>query len=317
MRPEQVRRYLPAIRRFSPHVSFTGGEPLLYHREIVDLTAAARGIGLEVSVVTGAGWVTNESMARRRVEELVAAGIVHMVISWDPYHEEFAPREKALALARAACDAGIDVEVRTAIPASRQLDDYQAPFRHLPVRFQFTWPTKLGTARHLPDEDFRWSDAPPGGVCDAVLRAVIEPDGMVYACCGPGHFTRRPSPLAVGNAEEEPLDDILARGANDPILEAISLIGPLGLYRFLQAHPNGRATVAPRQRYTGICELCLDINSSPAAVAALRARLEDMDAQILLAAARMWAERQQCPTADVPSPSMPPTEAYGDAHHVG
>jgi hypothetical protein len=290
MRLEQARRYLPAVRRFSPHLSFTGGEPLLFHRDVVTLTAEARALGLGVSVVTGAGWVKNAAMARRRVEELAAAGIGHLVISWDPYHEEFAPRENALAVARAACAAGIDVEVRSAVAPGADLEAYQAPFRHLPLRFDFTWPTKLGTARHLGDGDFHWSEDPPKGVCSAVLRAVVEPEGMVYACCGPGHFTRRPSPLALGNAEEEPLEDILARAVDDPILAAISTIGPHGLYRLLQGRDG--AAVAGRRRYSSICELCLDLNGSPATVAALRARLEEQDAQILLAAAAMWMQRR-------------------------
>jgi hypothetical protein len=291
MRLEQARRYLPAIRRFSPHLSFTGGEPLLFHRDVVALTLEARALGLEVSVVTGAGWVKDDALARRLVGELARAGVSHLVVSWDPYHEEFAPREHALAVVRAGCDAGIDVEVRAALPHGRDSADYEAAFRGLPVLFQHVWPTQLGTARHLPDEDFFWSDSPPKGRCSAVLRAVIEPDGMVYACCGPGHFTRRPSPLALGNAEEEPLEAILERAARDPILEAINLIGPYGLHRLLQTRPDGAATVATRPRYSGVCELCLDINGSPQAVRALRERLEEQDAQILLAAARMWAER--------------------------
>jgi hypothetical protein len=293
MRLEQARRYLPAIARFSPHLSFTGGEPLLFHRDVVALAAEARALGLEVSVVTGAGWVRNDAMARRRVAELARAGVSHLVVSWDPYHEEFAPREQALAVVRAGCDAAMDVEVRTTLPSGRDRADYEEPFRGLPVWFEQTPPTQLGTARHLPDGNFFWSDSPPKGRCSAVLRSVIEPDGMVYACCGPGHFTRRPSPLALGNAEEEPLDAILERAVRDPILEAISLIGPHGLHRLLQARADGGATVATRRRYSGVCELCLDINGSPEAVRALRQRLEDQDAQMLLAAARMWMERPQ------------------------
>jgi hypothetical protein len=295
MRPEQVRRYLPAIRRFSRHVSFTGGEPLLYYREILALAAQAKQLGLEVSVVTGAGWVTGEAMARTRVRELVAAGISRMVISWDRYHEAFTPREHALTVARAACTAGIPVDVRTVVAANQNLEDYQAAFRGLPVRFESTSPLQLGAARHLPDTAFQWQDSPPKGLCNVVLRPVIEPDGTVYACCGPGHFSRRPSPLVLGNAEETPLDEILARGARDPILEAISLIGPHGLYRLLERRSKGGAP-SPRRRYSGVCDLCLDLNGSRETVAALRQRLEENDAQILLAAAGMWAQGKSAAT---------------------
>jgi len=310
MRPEQVRRYLPAIRQFSERVCFTGGEPLLFPSEILQLTAEAREIGLEVSVVTGAGWVKTEAMARERVGELAAAGISRVVISWDPYHEEFAPRAHALALAQAACDAGIAVDLRTVVPANRSLEDYQAPFRKLPIHFEMSMPVRLGSARSLPEADFRWWDGPPVGTCNVVLRPVIEPDGSVYACCGPGNFSRRSSPLALGNAEERPLEEILQRAACDPILEAISLIGPHGLYRLLQEEGNDGSRIEPRRRYSGVCELCLDINDSPAAVAALRTRLEASDAQILLAAARMWAEEKQVS----PVPERTRASRHGEVH---
>jgi len=317
MRPEQVRRYLPAIRRFTQHLSFTGGEPLLYHREILTLATEATELGLEVSVVTGAGWVTSDAMAHRRVGELVAAGISRMVISSDRYHEAFTPREHALILARAACDAGIAVDVRTVVPANGNLEDHQEAFRDLPVRFESTSPLKLGAARDLPEADFHWQDGPPKGICNVVLRPVIEPDGTVYACCGPGHFSRRSSPLVLGNAEETPLDEILARGARDPMLEAISLIGPHGLNQLLAGCRRNGVSSPPR-RYSGVCDLCLDLNGSPETVAALRERLEESDAQILLAAARMWAEeRNAAAEADggVPPPAGREIQSNGCRPH--
>jgi hypothetical protein len=315
MSVEQARRYLPAIRRFSRRVSFTGGEPLLYHRDIVELAAEARRLGLEVSVVTGAGWVTGAAKARRRVRELAAAGVGRLAISWDAYHGAFAPRERALILAREACEAGIAVEVRTVLPAGRDLEEFHAPFRHLPVRLESTAPLKLGTARALPDDAFRWTTEPPKGFCTVVLRPVIEPDGAVYACCGPAHFSPRPSPLVLGNAEETPLDEILARAVRDPLLEAISLIGPGGLYRLLAGPADRGAAPRPRDRYSGVCDLCLDLNGSAETVAALRRRLEASDAQILLAAARMWADRRRPPRAADRAPG--PLEA-GEVHeHAG
>src|SRR5262245_46409915 len=136
MDPEQVRGFLPVIRQFTEHVSFTGGEPLLYHREIVELTVEARRLGLAVSVVTGSGWAKSEAIARQRIGELADAGVHRIVVSWDAYHEAFAAREMVLAVARAACEAGLRVDVRTVVPASGALDEYHALFRDLPVRLE-------------------------------------------------------------------------------------------------------------------------------------------------------------------------------------
>src|SRR5262249_41616230 len=97
---EQARRYLPSIARHTSLLSFTGGEALLYYRDILALASEASAVGLQVSVVTGAGWVKNEAMARSRLRALRAAGVDSLIVSWDGYHEEFAPREKALTTVR-------------------------------------------------------------------------------------------------------------------------------------------------------------------------------------------------------------------------
>ncbi len=311
----QARRYLPAIARFSSVLSFTGGEALLYYRDILALTAEARAIGLRVSVVTGAGWVKNEAMARSRLRALQAAGVGSLVVSWDGYHEELAPRENALTVVRLACEIGLRVTVRTITRGDGAREEYHAPFAAFPIRFEAGTIVPLGQAAGLPAEHFPASAGPPKGVCGVVTLPVIEPDGTVYACCGPGHFSASTSPLRLGNAEQEPLEDILARGCADPILEAISLIGPRGLYTLLQGDTAAARRFQPRRTYAGICELCLDINNSPPLVAALRRRLEEPDAQMTLAAARMWAKRMPRPR---PGEVPPPAAKEGDGlSHAG
>jgi hypothetical protein len=263
----------------------------LYTPEILALAAEARAAGLRVSVVTGAGWVKNEAMVRSRLQALKAAGVGSLVVSWDGYHEEFAPRENALTVVRIACEIGLKVTVRTVTRGDGKREEYHAPFAAFPIQFEAGPIVPLGKAAGLQAEHFPAGEGLPKGVCGVVTLPVIEPDGTVYACCGPGHFSASTSPLRLGNAEQEPLDDILARGRADPILEAISLIGPRGLHALLQRDTDAAARFQPRATYSGICELCLDITNSPQLVAALRRRLEEPDAQMTLAAARMWAQR--------------------------
>jgi hypothetical protein len=122
-------------------------------------------------------------------------------------------------------------------------------------------------------------------VCDAAYSPLIEPDGNVFACCGPAHFCRRPSPLFLGNAKKEPLQTILSRGLNDPILKVISSLGPYGLYLLLKNHPIA-AQFRARSEYSGFCELCLDITNEPELVSAIRERLLDIDVDALVALAQ-------------------------------
>jgi MoaA/NifB/PqqE/SkfB family radical SAM enzyme len=295
--PSQVRRYLPAIARFSPVLCFTGGEPLLFHREIVELTAEARALGLRVGLVSGAGWVKDEAGARAKVRELAAAGLTDLTISWDDYHAEFAPRSRAETLARAGVEAGLTVSVRQVLAATNASEPRREGFEGLPISFEWFRPIRLGRAARLPPEHFQFAVEPPPGRCDVVLKPVLEPGGEVYACCGPGHFASASSPLRLGNAEEEPLEDILERAVRDPVLQAIYYLGPYGLYRLLQGHATGREGFEARPAYSGICELCLDINNRPDLVAAVRERLQDRDARLHIAATQAFEEKRGRPLA--------------------
>lgn len=289
MRPEQARRYLEALPGFTRSACFTGGEPLLFHDEIVELTGLAKSLGLQVSLVTGAGWVVDEATARRKVRELAEAGLDDLLISWDSYHEEFLARDKAVSLARLALAEGLGVGVRAVLPAGAEADGYRRAFAELPVELEVGRVLRLGHAESLPEETFSWCEAPPRGVCGLVLRPVVEPDGTVYACCGPSLYSARASPLVLGDAEAEALEGILERAARDPVLEVISLLGPYGLYLLVKDHPEARGRFKERSRYTGICDLCLDITDSPQLVEAVRERIREPKVQALLAPNRRVA----------------------------
>lgn len=285
--------YIPAIAKFSPTVCLTGGEPMLHYREITDLSRVAQAHGLEVSIVTGAGWVSSEKSARSRMQGLAEAGVSTVCISWDRYHEEFSPREKAVLLAEVCVDAGLEVKVRSVIPSGEPPEGPRDAFLGIPINFQSVRAVPLGRASTLPDSHFSWEEEPPRGVCTVIQSPAIDHDGTVYACCGPSLHSLKASPLVLGNANHEPLEVIFARAAEDPILQILRDLGSYGFYVLLKDHPLGAALLNKRQsRYTTICELCLDVTNDLGIVAAVRERLHDQDAQSLLAAARLWRDNK-------------------------
>jgi hypothetical protein len=292
---EKAKAYLQVISRYDSTVCFTGGEPFLFYSEILELVRYSRELGLQqVDIVTGAGWVEGESNTRKKVKELVDAGLKVMAISWDPYHEEVSSRNQATTLARVATEAGLFVIIRSALPTNSDLEIQQEAFEGIPVNFANFPIVRLGRAKTLPLEHFQQYDTPPKGSCSIVLSIVIEHDSQVYACCGPSKFGELHSPLILGNAEEEPLESILNRAISDPILEVISLLGPYGLYLLLQQSEN-KDLYTPRKGYTSICDLCLDLTNSPQIISAIREQLKEHQAQVLIEAARIWMEKRLWP----------------------
>lgn len=291
---EQAQRYIPVIAEFSKELCFTGGEPLLFPREILELTRFATGLGLRVSLVTGAGWAVDDALVKRRVEDLVAAGLRHLVISWDVYHEEFSRREHAVNLARRGVEAGLEVAVRITNPPSVDRSAYQAAFEGLEVRLETSQTTRLGRASTLPPSHFQAQDSPPQGACFTIMSLVINHDGKVYACCGPANFSTPHSPLALGDAEREPLQTILNRAEQDPLLEVISLLGPYGLYTLLLQSDLKECYRKP-EGFSSICDLCLDLTNESRFVAAIREQLQRRESQIMIAAARLWMKHRLGP----------------------
>jgi MoaA/NifB/PqqE/SkfB family radical SAM enzyme len=290
MQFDAAMEMLPTIAHHATTVCFTGGEPLLYHAEIVKLIEAAKRLGLKTSLVSGAGWVRKRALAEVRVAQLQQAGLDKLCVSADRFHEEYSPKERAHLLVELARRAGITVLVRGVIPATLTASEEKQRFAPGNINYDPVPLVRLGAARNLPDEQFHHLASPPKGRCRVALSPVVEPDGTVYACCGPSRYAHQPSPLILGNVRDESLDTILSRGAADPLLKALWLIGPYGLLELLRNRLDTQHLISLRKSYTGICELCLDLTDSLTVVAALRTRLTHTDAQALLTAAALWAK---------------------------
>ena len=310
MQPAVAESYIRTIVQYADEVCFTGGEPLLYYNEVVELIRMARQLGLRVSLVSGAGWVRTDKahIARERVRGLAEAGLNKICISWDQYHEEFSPRANAQLLGSLAAEYGIDVVVRGVVPADLEGEKPTVMFDRFPAQFQNL--IQLGAAKSLPESQFLHYAEPPRGACDVVLTPAIEPDGNVYACCGPSRFATSTSPLRLGNTNEESLDAIFARGVNDPILNALLTIGPRGLLDLLKktsAYPE----FEPRMHYNNVCDLCMDLTDVPAIVDAVRGKLSDAEGKaMLMAAAMIQAKRRGL------LPEAPPRTATREVNHA-
>ena len=303
MQPEVASEYIKVIARYADALCFTGGEPMLYYNEILPLIREAKALGLIVSMVTGAGWVRTdkEHIARERIFGLKEAGLDGLIVSWDVYHEEFAPPENALMVLNLAEQAGLTKFVRGVLPATGAVARIQENLVRINVPYDTVRTIRLGTAATLPDDHFTFTPDVPPGRCEIVRNPTIEPDGTVYACCGPARTSNHSSPLRLGNAFNEDLDAILHRSVRDPLIEALIDIGPYGLIQLIKDDPALRNILPVRDRYSSMCEACIDMNDVPAIVEKLRERLSSDDARMLLVAAKLFNHAPSKMKAAIPA----------------
>jgi hypothetical protein len=252
-------------------VLFTGGEPMLRQDLVLRLIKIAKKAGLATSVTTNGFWGQTLPAARRTLSALRKSGLTFFTLSYDRYHAKFQGPEPGRNIVQAAEELGIPMNVTiTRVMNDSEVADLIKPFegsRHPRLRFYDVQP--VGRARNFPAESLRGETE---GACQGAAIPAVTDDGRLTACNGPSYFQPASSPLNVGSLDEASLAELLRRHRDDPILETIRAFGPSRLREELSKIP-GFEDFAWKDSYSGICDLCIHINSHPEAVTALRNRL--------------------------------------------
>lgn len=266
-------------------LQITGGEPMIREEVVLAMLAEARSHGLRVHMTTNGFWGRTARSAKTKLKALRRAGLTSMTVSYDKYHAEFQGPEPAINIARAAHAERRPININIVREQGDPgLSDLVAPFEGLAgARLRFYDVQPVGRARDFRAATLRVEDQ---GFCGAAEFPAITDDGRVTACNGPAYFSASDSPLIVGDLKKDPLHALLQKHRDDPILDTIRTAGPSRLRRELRTIP-GFESFPFRPSYSGLCDLCLHITSTPPAVEALRAHL----AQPRLAAERVAARR--------------------------
>ncbi len=266
-------------------VQLTGGEPMIREKLVFDLLAAARQRGMIATLSSNGFWGRRQATAWRTVAALKRAGVVRITISYDRYHAQFQGPQPALNIARAAEWFNLPLNINiTRVANDPELAGIVAPFekRHQ-LKMRFYDVQEIGRARQLPIAELRGNTS---GYCTACCVPALTDDGRMTACNGPSYFLDAASPLVIGSLREKGMSQLLDQHNTDPILETIRRAGPERLLRELESAGVARE-LGIRSQHSGMCDLCLDMNTNPAAVAVLRERLSAPSHQAALAARRM------------------------------
>jgi len=251
----------------SPHgcrVHLTGGEPFGDWPGLIELCRRGRGAGLGPleKVETNAFWATDEAVARQRVSALDAAAMDKLVISADPYHQQYVPIARCRLLARVAAEllgAGrVQVRWRDWLAEGSDTDALDAAERgRLFVRYAAGGRDRLNgraaetLAPHLTQKPIsEFADTTCGETLLRSKHVHVEAGGAVMpgVCAG----------VVVGDARQESVGRIWQRLCEDhadrPVLAALAARGPTGLIG--EAEQTG---FRARRGYASKCHLCWDV----------------------------------------------------------
>ena len=256
MRKDDCLAVLRAFHRHPRVIHVAGGECTLFYGELLELCRAAQLQGIPPHFIeSNASWAVSDEIVRGRLTELRDAGLLGVLLSADPYHQEFVPAERVRRAARIAGRVfgeenvlGYEACVSRSAAFEGVAHDEAALREHVRTHPP-GWMT--GNAyRHLA----RWLDRRPleafaDARCseqfdlDRTWEFHFDPYGNLQTNCG----------IVLGNTRDGPPLELLAqeRFSANPIVQILTEAGPVGLLR--RAQERG---LRPRDGYAHKCELC-------------------------------------------------------------
>jgi hypothetical protein len=244
-----------------------GGEPFLFYNILKEIVQNAAKLGIpKVGVITNAYWATDLKTAKQALSELMDAGLNHITVSIDTFHQEHVPLERAKTAITTASNLGFekvwvdsyyvdpntmnnsyDSKTKQSIDSLRDIQGVE--FSRYQVDFE-------GRAADQLVDEVTLSKRTPSGKCkfpfwlgeDLKNPNVIEIDyeGNVTLCPG----------LCIGNAKETSLLEVLESHnyRTHPIIQILAEDGPIGLLNLVNS--KGLLT---SESFANECHLCYEM----------------------------------------------------------
>lgn len=253
-------------------VVFTGGEPFLLGKDLLECVKYCAGKGLLTRIVTNAYWAKTPHAAHRHISAYIDAGLSEINLSCDDYHQEFIPLERVRYANEACLELGLPCLIGHKVMKDCELtiDGIEDFFGCRLARFDpgkrnpdnnvistgFNVP--VADDMHLiPDEDILYPDFDGQWKepCSTILqRVVITPRKELSICCG--MIPRKVQEVFFGTLDSHSLEELIVMAHQDLITNWLAFEGPYGLMRFILSK---RPEVPFRKRYVSICHLCSEI----------------------------------------------------------
>ncbi len=261
--------WIAQIARYRNHyikvLSLTGGEPLIDVDRFRRIAECGRRHGLIVAVVSNAYWAETYDAALAVLQTLPCISVLS--VSTDAYHQRAIPLERVFNAVAAAEKCGIPCSV-SICTENREDPEYLRLLGRLKEKIgpdAITTVTTLLAGRALvtiKTAIYEQVCDPAPYYCEPASAPVIFPDGRMIACIGPLITLKSDHPLVLGNAYDEPLEQIFERAEVNPVLHALRVWGPKKLVELARA--GGIQSDLP-QTYAAenICDACYQLFSSP------------------------------------------------------
>lgn len=270
MEVKDAHNYLAQATAVSNIESFMifGGEPMLYPKRAIAIFKKTCQFKIpKIEMITNGVWGKNKATAEKLARRLKTAGVNDVNISVDTFHQQYIPIEYPINAAQASLKAGIEeivwnVAIIESIEAENEYDKRTKQILETlePLGVEAHMVKIIPAGRAIKNLRQYFQKTSLRGPCegDPVIEnpltdpesACIEPSGSVNICWD----------LAIGNAKNKPLSQIIAEydWRRDPIIKTLVEEGPTGLLKL----PEARDIQFQEDQYINKCHLCMEIRKT-------------------------------------------------------
>lgn len=267
-------------------VVFTGGEPMLYWREVRSVIQAIREKSpmTAIRIVTNASWATTRPKALAILTDLHAAGLTELNYSVDDFHQQHIPEARIVNAVEAASEVGIPVLLaHKTYPRSKSSREYyeallgrlikpidsisDSEFEELGIAIStgYTVPVGRGSDKIVPAEwiPSRYMDSTSTKYvarswelpCREVLNSfTVSADGKLSPCCG--LVDRDVQIFRAGDVINEDAVHVMEKYCSSTIYNWLALDGPVAIRDFINAR---QYLFDEHAEYVQSCQLCQEI----------------------------------------------------------
>jgi len=235
-------------------IALTGGECLIFKKDIFQIIKKAVSQNLRVKLVTNGFWVADNHLLENISKALVACGLNKLIFSIDKFHQQFTKLETLIS----AIDyitrkfPEMEVEIYTVKLGKKDKEQEQIlsiikdRLNNLNIFSQKLLP--YGRAKKLPEALFLHMDRDNLKTpCDQVFSPFIDHEKNLYYCSNAYVLGER-SPLFVKKIQTcSDLKLQIEKLKESILLKSLSTVGPIEIF----------GPPEPEKEFISICEFCL------------------------------------------------------------
>jgi len=280
-------------------IVFTGGEPFLLGKGLVELVSTATSLGFKTQVVTSGYWAKSDVGSARRLSKLKDAGLGGLTLSWDDYHAEFVDASVARRAYQAAKRGGVPVTVASVVTedcywTGSTINSFFSLGDGDEVRVLESELNLTGRAAEVLRGSPVRSDRYLGPCSYVITGPAVNANGNLLACCGAvpelDQLVAKRSVADVGGIAQA-LKDV----TQSALFQWIYLKGPYDILRWMSER-YGVATPSEGDVH-GNCEACYILFNSeelrPLIEHAVRERASEIAGELNFLDALGWLSAEK------------------------